>query len=400
MGCISALGRGVPALWNGLISGSSGIRPILEFATDGLRNVHAGCIELAPELVELGRSRGIESRLELFATCAIDEALADAGLDPGTLAKRRAALVLGTSLGMSLVAATLRAELLDPGRPDTSGADLALIADRLAKRFHVAEGSTMVLSTACASGTHAIAMARDLLADERCEVVLAGGADSLDRMKYLGHSALGTLTHGVPRPFSRSRDGTLFGEGAAFLVLERDDRRAPGRAYARLRGAGYTTDIHHLTAPDPNGRGAARAIRAALHDARLELDDVDHVNLHGSGTALNDDAEARALIDVFGDRARDLACTSIKPAVGHAMGAAGAIEAVSTVLAIHHGAVPPTLHVTASDLAFPLGVVTERPRRLPLRNAISNSFGFGGANGVVVFGATDGARRPAEGAHA
>jgi 3-oxoacyl-[acyl-carrier-protein] synthase II len=232
-------------------------------------------------------------------------------------------------------------------------------------------------------------LGRDLLERGDYDVVVAGGSDALDRMKYLGHSALATLTEGVPRPFSRVRDGTLFGEGAGFLVLERSRERRGGRAYAYCAGAGYSTDINHLTAPDPAGRGAAAAMSAAIRDAGLEPEQVDHVNLHGSGTSLNDDAEALAMSSVFGGRARDIPSTSIKAAIGHAMGAAGAIEAVAAVLSVQRGEVPPTLNLTPSDVAFELGLVCERSVKRPIRTALNNSFGFGGANGVVLFSAAD-----------
>jgi 3-oxoacyl-[acyl-carrier-protein] synthase II len=393
MGCVSALGTGVPVFWTALNAGRSGIKRITQFGTDGLRNTSAGCVELSPPLEALARERQLKAgRLELFAVAAIQEALADAGWSLDEFAKARAALVVGTSLGMSLVAPTVQAEPLDSYDDRATGADFASLAQALGEPFQV-EDHTTIVSTACASGTHAIALARDLVERGDYDVVIAGGSDALDRMKYLGHSALATLTEGVPRPFSRARDGTLFGEGAAFLVLERSGERRQGRAYAYCTGAGYSTDIHHLTAPDPAGRGAAAAMSAAIRDAGLDPEEVDHVNLHGSGTSLNDDAEALALSSVFGARARDLPCTSIKASIGHAMGAAGAIEAVATVLSIHRGEVPPTLNLTSSDVAFDIGLVCERSMKRPIRTALNNSFGFGGANGVVLFSEADPSER-------
>ena len=397
MGCVSALGTGVPIFWTALNAGRSGIKRITQFGTEGLRNTSAGCVELSPELDALARQQRLKGgRLELFARWAIQEALADAGWSPEAFAKARAALVVGTSLGMSLVAPTVQADPLEAYDDGASGADFAALAEALGEPFHLEEHTTIV-STACASGTHAIALGRDLVERGDYDVVVAGGSDALDRMKYLGHSALATLTEGVPRPFSRARDGTLFGEGAAFLVLERSGERGKGKAYAYCTGAGYSTDIHHLTAPDPAGRGAAAAMSAAIRDAGLDPEQVDHVNLHGSGTALNDDAEALAMSAVFGARARDIPSTSIKAAVAHAMGAAGAIEAVATVLSIHRGEVPPTLNVAPSEVAFDLGLVCERSVKRPIRTALNNSFGFGGANGVVLFSAADPNERRAVG---
>lgn len=390
MGCVCALGVGVDELWSGLNAGRSGIKRIAQFTHHGLRNTSAGCVELSPQLEALRQRRKLEGgRLELFAISAIEEALSDAGWSPAEFRRARAALVVGTSLGMSLVAPTVEAEPLDPYDDDATGADLSSLAEALGENLHLEEHTTIV-STACASGTHAIALARDLLARGEYDVVVAGGADALDRMKYLGHSALATLTESVPRPFSRQRDGTLFGEGAAFLVLERVGEARHGRAYAHCTGAGYSTDIHHLTAPDPAGRGAAAAMSAAIRDAGLQPAEVDHVNLHGSGTALNDEAEALALSAVFGPRANQIDCTSIKASVGHAMGAAGAIEAVAAVLTVQRGEIPPTLNVSPSELAFDIRLVCERSIRRPIRAALNNSFGFGGANGVVLFSAAGG----------
>lgn len=398
LGCVCALGEGVPAFWDALLAGRSGIKDIEEFPQDGLRNVKAGVLRVSPALRARAERDGIDARLLLFAAAALDEALADAGLAPGTpdtpLAGRgrKAALVCGTSLGMSLVAPDIVGETLAEydGRDGRANADLAALAEALDRRYGFG-GDVSIVSTACASGTHAIALALDMIRHDGYDLVVAGGADSLDRMKYLGHSALNTLTTDLPRPFSTRREGTLFGEGAGFLVLEAP-HRAQERAGARRHhgtclGAGYSTDINHVTAPDPEGAGGAMAIRAAIEDAGLEPDAIDHVNLHGSGTGLNDTAEFSALTAVFGDRVRRLPSTSIKAAVGHAMGAAGAIEAVASVLALRDGLVPPTVNVPAEDVAFALDLVTGSGRRVEgMRHALSNSFGFGGANGAVVFG--------------
>lgn len=396
LGCVSALGTGAAATWSGLIAGRAGIRHIEQFSSDGLRNTSAGCVALSPPLEALRQRRGVKGRLELFAAWAIAEALADAGWSVEDLGGKRAALIAGTSLGMSLVTPTFDARPPEPYSEAACGADFAELGRDLGAMLNL-EDETLLVSTACASGTHAIGLARGLIAECGYDLVVAGGADSLDRMKYLGHTALATLTESLPRPFSRRRDGTLFGEGAAFLVLERAGLGRPGRVYARCAGAGYSTDIHHITAPDPAGRGAAAAMSSALRDAGLAPGDIDHVNLHGSGTSLNDDAEALALATVFGAGAPRLASTSIKPAIGHAMGAAGAIEAVATVLAVHGGLVPPTLNVEADEVAFDIGLVRGAALRRPIRAALSNSFGFGGANGVVAFTAAEGGERRPEG---
>lgn len=395
MGCISALGHGVDALWNGLLHGRSGIRPITSFAHDGLRNVKAGTVPDGPELGAFAHEYGIRHRLLLYALIAIDEALADAGIDRAAFkekaARGRAVVLLGTSLGMSLVdrdGVPDEVLTIHDGDPDNADLDrLAAEADRLLG----APGATTIVSTACASSTHALALARDLIRAGEAELVVAGGADSLDRMKYLGHSALQTLSLDVPRPFSTARDGTLFGEGAGFLVVEPARARAGRPVRAALVGAGYSTDITHVTAPDPEGSGAAMAMRSALIDSGITPEAVGHVNLHGSGTALNDIAEAKAMAAVFGSAAAALPATSIKAAVGHAMGAAGAIEAIATIRTLETGLVPPTLGLGPLEVDGGLDIVTGSPRRVDdLVFALSNSFGFGGANGVVALAKTSG----------
>lgn len=386
LGCVSAIGEGVPAFWEALVAGASGIKDISTFGHDGLRTRSAGEIRLSPRLRNLARSAGTTSRLRLFAFAAIDEALATAGIDLAALKRRggKAALVVGTSLGMSLSAPDLVGEPLAELEGDDGNAHLAALSAALEERYGLS-GDVTVVSTACASATHAIALALDMIRHDGYQVVVAGGADSLDRMKYLGHSALATLTTGRPRPFSRHRDGTLFGEGAGFLVLETAGAATATRQ-ASCVGAGYSTDINHITAPDPQGNGGAMAIRAALADAGLSSRAIGHVNLHGSGTALNDSAEFAALAAVFGERIRQLPCTSIKPAVGHAMGAAGGIEAVAAVLSLKNGIVPPTLNLAADDTEFPLDLVVGEARAVAMDYVLSNSFGFGGANGTLVFG--------------
>ncbi len=383
IGCISPLGLSAAATWENLLAGRSGIQQITDFSSAGLRNNLAGAIRLPQEILDFAEREDILSRLILLAVLAIDEALTDAGLSQGMPEGKKCALMIGTSLGMSLVAPGVEEGQLTVLEGDESNASLTELASFLGNRYQL-EGRTQVISTACASGTHAISLAREMILHGGYDIVIAGGADSLDRMKYLGHTALSTLTPTLPRPFANDRAGTLFGEGAAFVVLRRADNVET--CYATCAGAGYSTDIYHVTAPDPEGKGGAFAIRSALADAGIAAEAVDHINLHGSGTILNDSAEFNALHTVFGNRIGKIACTSIKAAIGHAMGAAGAIEAVATILSVHHQAVPPTLNLTATDLSNPLGLVTGCALHCDIRYAISNSFGFGGANGTLVFG--------------
>lgn len=378
LGAVCALGAGVPGIWSSLCEGRSGLRAITGFSRDGLRSEIAGWIETEP-------NPSASSRIELFAVQALQEALADGRVS--AFEGGRTALVFGTSLGMSLVDPGLAPAPLQAMAGDDKNADLHVLAQRLRAQFPVFS-EVRVVSTACSSGTHAIGLAADMVEHEGYDVVVAGGADVIDRLKYLGHSALSTLSTGVPRPYSTQRDGTLFGEGAAFVVLQPDAPALRTRAYARCSGAGYSTDVSHLTAPDETGEGAAVAVRTALQEAGVAPEAIDHVNLHGSGTALNDSAEFAALQSVFGARIARIPSTSIKAAIGHLMGAAGAIEAIATILSLHDGRVPPTAHTRAEDVGFDIDLVTGQARALARAgHALTLSLGFGGANGALVFSA-------------
>jgi len=384
LGSVSALGENTAQLWDGLLAGRSGIKPLANFRREHLRNVLAGEIRLSAAQREYAERHRLDSRIALFARLAIDEALTDAGWTLVYLQKKKVGLVLGTSLGMSLVEKSI--DQLDEcaGEQVETYDDFAGLVEELAEAYRVS-GEALVVTTACAAGTNAIGIAKDMIRHEGYEVVLCGGVDTLDRMKYLGHSALNTLTPTLIRPFTPERDGTLFGEGAGILVLERESLAQELPTYAACAGAGYSCDAHHITGPDPSGAGAVKVMGQALGDAGIRPQDVGHINLHGSGTPLNDAMEYAAIRELFGSAAERIPVSSIKPAIGHVMGAAGALEAVATVLSLRDQRVPPTLNVAAPDPELPLNLVCGEARMAAIEHALSNSFGFGGCNGSVVF---------------
>ena len=255
-------------------------------------------------------------------------------------------------------------------------------------------GPNLVTTTACASGATAIGTARDLLRRNACDIVITGGVEAclsptvvaaFTRMKAL--SRRGFDPAAASRPFDSDRDGFVIAEGAGVLVLERmEHARARGaRVRACLSGYGASADAYHPTAPDPDGTGAARAIYAALSDAGVGPDDVDHVNAHGTSTPQGDLAEGLMLRRVLSGRT---AVTSTKGVIGHTLGAAGAIEAACTVLAVEHGVIPPTANLDSQDRRIEVDVVSKVPRHRPVEVAISNSFGFGGQNAVLVITAS------------
>jgi nodulation protein E len=250
------------------------------------------------------------------------------------------------------------------------------------------QGPTFAVASACASGTHAIGVAFGMVRTGQAPVALAGGAEACLTVGTIkGWEALHALSTDTCRPFSRTRSGLVLGEGAAILVLEPLDRATARNAkiYAELLGFGMSADAGDIITP--SAEGSARATRAALDDARLAADSIDYINAHGTGTMLNDVTETQAIRAVFGAHADRLAVSSSKAVLGHGLGAAGALEAAATTLAIHHRVIPPTANFEEADSACDLDVVPNVARDQKIRCAISNSFAFGGLNAVLAVGA-------------
>ncbi|RLV04584.1 3-oxoacyl-ACP synthase [Streptomyces griseocarneus] len=345
---------------------------------------------------ELGRplARRVDRFIQ-FALVAARRAVTDAGLATGGPLGERVGVVLGVG---SNCLSTYVTEFghLGAGRPERVS-PLALprsVPSMAAGEVAIdlgAQGPNFTTAGACASGTIALGVARDLLRSGTCDIVLAGGSESgRSRMAVTCFTRMRALSRrtddpaSASRPFDARRDGLVLGEGAAVLVLERAEharaRRAP--VMAVLRGYGAGSDAHHPVAPHPQGEGAARAITAALADAGCRPEDIGHVNAHGTSTPLNDAAEAAALVRVFGDEVPPV--TASKGVIGHALGAAGAIQTAYTVLALRHGAVPPVANFTGQDGNHKLDIVTGPPRAAATNAAISCSFGFGGQNAVLL----------------
>ncbi|WP_380281600.1 beta-ketoacyl-[acyl-carrier-protein] synthase family protein [Kitasatospora purpeofusca] len=395
LGLVSPAGLGVARNWERVLSGAPTAARDPELA--GLP-VDISCRAAdyrAEEHFEAARAWKLD-RVSQLALVAAREAVADAGLDPGTWDGARVGVVMGTSMGGM---GTLEAEhrkTLEEGPGWISPlvwvmAPVNMIAAYLAIELG-AQGPNLVTATACASGPTAVGTARHLLASGACDIVVAGGADApVTHLTMAGLAQMGALSRRVDdpgaasRPFDSGRDGMVVAEAAGVLVLERvaDARARRARVRARVLGYGASADAHHPSAPHPGGEGAERALRAALADAGLGTDQVDHVNAHGSSTPLNDVTEARVLRRVLGERP---VVTSTKGVTGHALGAAGAIEAAYTVLALEDGLVPPTANLESLDQRIEVDVVAKEARSTPLEVAVTNSFGFGGQNGVLVLG--------------
>ncbi|MYU52878.1 beta-ketoacyl-[acyl-carrier-protein] synthase family protein [Streptomyces sp. SID7805] len=350
------LGRDREAVWERLCAGDSGLAPV--GSPHPLRNTVAAVIDSVPYATPPGE------RQRVLAGRALAAAFADAGLataDPGV------GLVLGTSFGASL----------DEAEPTLH----AWADDAAAGIGH--PGTPVCVMTACSAGSDAIAVAHALVRSGERRICVAGGVDVVTEAKRLGHSALSTMSPTGMRAFDRTHDGMLLGEGAAFLVIEHPDsaRERGARVYARLRGAGAANDAAGLTAPDPSGRAVVRAMQRCLASAGLAPADVAVVSAHATGTPLNDEVEARSLLELFGDDGPLMFAT--KGAFGHSLGATGAIEAVATVLALRHRRVPPVLGLR--DPAAPLRLAAGSAQPVGDGAGLSLTLGFGGFNTCLLF---------------
>lgn len=392
IGLVTPAGIGTDASWQGVLGGVSAaaIDPHLE----GIKSDISCRVPDFDATTLLGRKAA--RRLDRFvqlALVAAREALADAQLDPQEWDAPRVGVVIGCGMGGAQTWEDQHTRMLEHGPAKVSAMLIPMlvpnmVAGQVAMEYG-ATGPNLVTATACASGATAIGTARDLIRAGTCDIVIAGGTEAgLTPLSVAGFAQMGALSErtddpaAASRPFDVERDGFVPAEAAGLLILERTAHaRARGvRSHARLVGYGASADAYHVTAPDPEGKGAGQAIRAALDDAGLGAGDVDHVNAHGTSTPLNDVSEARTVRRILGD---EVAVTSTKGVTGHSLGAAGAIEAVFTVLAVKHDLIPPTANLDSQDPEIELDVVAKSPRETTVDVALSNSFGFGGQNAVL-----------------
>ncbi len=374
LGAVTCCGVGVEALWEQLLHPTlTGERRVPDFDPS---------VWFGPKEVR---------RLDRFAQMSVAAAeLARADAGPLGEDPARSGVIFATGVGgfETLAEQVLVCDRKGPGRVSPFLVPMMMAnagAANISMRFGW-HGPSEAVCTACAAGTHAVAAAARLVASGRCDVAIGGGSEAA-----IQEVAIGAFTNmtalsssGESRPFDVRRDGFVMAEGAAALVLEAKDRALArgARIYAELAGAASTADAHHITAPEPEGAGAVACMELALEDAGISADQVGHINAHGTSTPLNDLAEARAIQKVFG--APGPPVTSTKGLTGHALGAAGAIEAVASALTIFHGIIPPTAGLEQLDPEIGLDVVFGEPRPFPPAPVISNSFGFGGHNGCLV----------------
>ncbi|MER6199143.1 beta-ketoacyl-[acyl-carrier-protein] synthase family protein [Streptomyces sp. NPDC001586] len=394
LGMLTPAGAGTDATWRRVCEGGSTVAATSPALVGMPVDFCASVGEI--DIGVVGRRNVYrQDRFVQFVLVAAHEALADAGLTAAEWDADRVGVVIGCGMGGVATWEKQHARLLGHGPERVSPLLIPMMtpnsaAGELALAFG-ARGPGSVVCTACASGATAIAVARDLLASGRCDIVIAGGTEAaITPLTVAAFANLGTLSQrrGNPgaasRPFDIDRDGFVMSEGAAVLVLERAEHAvARGRRPSvLLAGCGAASDAHHATAAHPEGRGARQALRSALRDADLVAGDVDHVNAHGTSTVLNDEVEAAVIGDLLPHGPQ---VTSTKGVLGHMLGAAGAVEAALTVLAIQQSTVPPTANLESPGPGGELNLVSKTASRLPVRAALSNSFGFGGHNVVLAF---------------
>ncbi|HEY2952235.1 MAG TPA: beta-ketoacyl-[acyl-carrier-protein] synthase family protein [Verrucomicrobiae bacterium] len=382
LGIVAATGYGVDVTWNAIRRAKSGLKPLTLFVSSRYGQILAG--EAQRDLTALG-APAHGSRSDQLGWLAASEAIGSAEIDFKTCAER-AGVVLGCSVGGSFDSERFLTTLMKRrkmrARP-TRFHECVSVVDLVADDFGLF-GPSMAVATACSSGALAIATAAEMIQASEADVMLVGGADSLSRMTWDGFHSLLLVDAAGCRPFDAGRAGTSMGEGAGVLVLEAEEfaHQRGATILARLSGWGASCDAHHATAPHPEGVGAVAAMQAALRRAGLESSAINYVNAHGTGTRDNDLSESKALKTVFGDRVPPVSST--KRFFGHALAASGAIEAVVCVEALRRQEIPPNPGFTSLDPAIGLEPVTAL-RSTPLTHVMSNSFGFGGNNAVLIF---------------
>jgi 3-oxoacyl-[acyl-carrier-protein] synthase II len=399
MGTVSPVGSNVDETWDAISAGRSGIAAITHFDTEEYKTQFAAEVkDFSPgDLLGTKLARRTD-RFTQFAIVAAQQALEESGLEITDQNRERVGVVIGTGIGGVHTFFTETKTYLEKGPrrvspflvpmmlPDSAAGQLAIL-------FGL-QGINMAVVTACASSSNAVGEAMEIIRRGSADVVVAGGAEAaITPVAVAGFSVMSALStrnddpQTASRPFDLNRDGFVLGEGGAILILESEEHaRARGaNILAEIVGYGATNDAFHLTAPAPNGRGAAACMRIALENANLGPDDISYINAHGTSTPLNDKNETAAIKSIFGEQAYSIPVSSTKSMTGHLMGAAGALEAVICVRAIQEGILPPTINFETADPECDLDYVTGGPRSTDINYALSNSFGFGGHNASLIF---------------
>jgi 3-oxoacyl-[acyl-carrier-protein] synthase II len=393
LGIITALGWDVASFWKNLLEGRCGIGDVTLFDASRYRSQKAAEVKnfIPAPYVPQRRLRRM-SRCDQLGLKAAEEAIVDSGMNWQSTGREDMGIFIGGGAGGILSAEKYRREMLQKGwrraRPSLllPFATCAL-TDSLARKYNIL-GPRATLATACSSSATAISHALSLIRSGEIVMAIAGGSESLSEVTFGGFNALRSVDEDCCRPFDLNRKGLSLGEGAGFLIVEEAEHacRRGAKIYAEIKGYGITADGYHMTAPDPEGKGAFRAMEAALKDSGIEPEEVDTVNAHGTATPANDVAETKAIKALFKARAGKIPVSAIKSMIGHCLGAAGAVEAVAAVLSVYEDKIPPTIHYQTPDPECDLDYVPNQARSWPVGIALSNSFAFGGNNTVLAFG--------------
>jgi 3-oxoacyl-[acyl-carrier-protein] synthase II len=401
LGALTPIGNTVPEYWNGLLKGIGGANPISCFSTENFKT------KFACEIKNFNPNNFIDRKLARsmdrcgqFAFVTAVEAINDSGIELEKTNKQRVGVILGTGTGgISSVIEAFNIFQETGGVPRFSPFLITralsdMIAGNIALHYGFS-GTNCVVTSACASSANALADAYHAIQLGKVDIVITGGAEAcINQLAIGGFNAMNALStrndeyETASRPFDINRDGFVMGEGSATLVVE-DYEHAKARGakiYAELAGVGLITDTHHITAPHPEGEAAKLAMKIAIEDAKLNITDIGHINTHGTSTPLGDISECLAIQELFGEHAYNIAINATKSMTGHMLGAAGAAEAVATILALKTGKIPPTINLKKKDPEIPdYNFTPNHCKEHRFYAAISNSFGFGGHNASIVF---------------
>lgn len=399
IGLVTPLGVGTEQTWQALINGRSGIGPITRFdAVDQATRIAAEVKDFNPEdWFEKKQAKNLDAFVQ-YAVVAAEMAWKNSGLSITEENVDRVGVITGCGMGGLPTIEEYHGVLMERGPRKITPFFIPRVIPNMPSG-HISmrigsKGPNLTQTTACAAGTHAVGEAFRHIVYGDCDVAITGGTESvICPLAVGGFGAMKALSTrnddpmAASRPFDVDRDGFVISEGAGMLVFEEFEsaKRRGATIYAEIIGYGQTSDAYHIAAPPEDGEGAARCMAMALRDAGLNPEDIDYINAHGTSTPLNDKCETLAIKTVFKEHAYKLAVSSTKSMTGHALGAAGGLEAAFTVLALHNGIVPPTVNLQKPDPDCDLDYVPNTAREVGIRTAMSNSFGFGGTNGVVVF---------------
>ena len=399
LGAVSPLGLDVASTWEGLAGGASGVDYITSFELDGFETRFAAEVKGFDPINHLGKKEARRmDRFAQFAAVASSEALSQAELRPGDIDPFRMAAIVGSGIG-GIITLSQQCDVLKGKGPRRVTPFLVpmMLADMAAAQVSMitgAMGANFCPVSSCSSGADAIGQAWEMIRRDEASVVIAGGSEApVCPIAVAGFGSMRALSRynldpkKASRPFDAERDGFVIGEGAAILILESHEsvEKRGARPLAEVVGYGATSDAYHLTEPSPDGARAAKAMKLAIHRAGISPDEIDYINAHGTSTPLNDRQETQAIKSALGEEAYRVPISSTKSMTGHLLGAGGALEAQACILAIQHGIIPPTINLEHPDPDCDLDYTPCKARPQDIRIAMSNSFGFGGHNSVLVF---------------